>query len=50
SLASVSLPGSTDDFTVSSDLSLDVVGKSVLQLRDELEQFSKETIENISGR
>ncbi|XP_052393748.1 tripartite motif-containing protein 16 [Carassius gibelio] len=50
SFASVSLPGCTDDFTVSSDLSLDAVVKVQFQLRDELQQFSRETLENLSGR
>ncbi|KAK2916957.1 hypothetical protein Q8A67_001331 [Cirrhinus molitorella] len=50
SLSSVSLPGSTDDFTVSSDFSLDAVVKTVSQLKDKLQQFSRETIENISER
>uniref|UniRef100_A0A9J8BTW9 Tripartite motif-containing protein 16 n=1 Tax=Cyprinus carpio carpio TaxID=630221 RepID=A0A9J8BTW9_CYPCA len=50
SFASVSLPGYTDDFTVSSDLSLDAVVKIEFQLRDELQQFSRETLDNISGR
>ncbi|XP_043082584.1 tripartite motif-containing protein 16-like [Puntigrus tetrazona] len=50
SLSSVSLPGSTDDFAVSSDLSLDAVVNTASQLRDVLQQLSRETIENISAR
>ncbi|XP_067220029.1 E3 ubiquitin-protein ligase TRIM16-like [Chanodichthys erythropterus] len=50
SLSSVSLSGSTDGLTVSSHLSFDEVVKSVSQLRDKLQHFSKETIDNISGK
>ncbi|KAL1278994.1 hypothetical protein QQF64_025667, partial [Cirrhinus molitorella] len=50
SLSSVSLSGSTDDFTVSSHLSFDDVLKAVSQLRDNLQNFSRETIENLYGR
>ncbi|XP_050961727.1 tripartite motif-containing protein 16-like protein [Labeo rohita] len=49
SLQSVSLSGSTDSLTVSSHLSFDDVLKLVSQLRDKLQQFSRETIENVSG-
>ncbi|XP_073692605.1 E3 ubiquitin/ISG15 ligase TRIM25-like [Garra rufa] len=50
SLSSISLSGSTDDFTVSSQLSFDDVVKSVSQLRDNLQKFSRETIENLYGK
>uniref|UniRef100_A0A8C1XRY4 Tripartite motif-containing protein 16-like n=1 Tax=Cyprinus carpio TaxID=7962 RepID=A0A8C1XRY4_CYPCA len=46
---SVCLSGFTNGIIVSSDLSFDDVVKSVSQLRDKLQQFSTETIENISG-
>ncbi|XP_058625225.1 E3 ubiquitin/ISG15 ligase TRIM25-like [Onychostoma macrolepis] len=49
SLSSVSFSGSTDSLIVNSHLSFDNVLKSVSQLRDKLQQFSRETIENISG-
>ncbi|XP_043082530.1 tripartite motif-containing protein 16-like protein isoform X1 [Puntigrus tetrazona] len=49
SLSSLSLSGSTDSLTISSHLSFDSVLKSISQLRDKLQQFSSETIENISG-
>ncbi|XP_073702609.1 tripartite motif-containing protein 16-like [Garra rufa] len=50
SLSSISLSGSTDAFTVSSQLSFDDVVKSVSQLRDNLQKLSRETIENLYGR
>ncbi|KAA0718664.1 E3 ubiquitin-protein ligase TRIM11 [Triplophysa tibetana] len=42
-------PGSTDKITVSSIL-FDVVGKSVTQLKEKVEDFCKEETENISGK
>ncbi|XP_050958979.1 tripartite motif-containing protein 16-like [Labeo rohita] len=45
----VSFSESTDGFTASSHLSFDNVVKSVSQLRDKLQQFCRETIDNISG-
>ncbi|XP_050958929.1 tripartite motif-containing protein 16-like isoform X2 [Labeo rohita] len=49
SLQSVSSSGSTDNYTVSNH-SFDAVVKSVSQLRDELQQYSRETIEKLSER
>ncbi|KAL1278996.1 hypothetical protein QQF64_025669, partial [Cirrhinus molitorella] len=49
SFPSVSLFGSSESFTVSSHLTFDDVVKSVFQLRDKLQQFSSEAIENISS-
>ncbi|XP_043082557.1 tripartite motif-containing protein 16-like isoform X3 [Puntigrus tetrazona] len=48
SLSSVSLCGSSEGFAVSSRLTFDGVVKSVIQLRDKLQQFSREAMEKIS--
>ncbi|XDV12191.1 hypothetical protein PO909_000910 [Leuciscus waleckii] len=48
SCPSVSLSGSTDDFTVSSRPNFDEVVKSVSQLRDKLQQFCTDEIERLS--
>ncbi|XP_073704119.1 tripartite motif-containing protein 16-like [Garra rufa] len=48
SSASVSLSGSTDGYTVSSQLSFDDVMKSVSQLRDKLQEFCKEETQKIT--
>ncbi|XP_039543481.1 tripartite motif-containing protein 16-like isoform X1 [Pimephales promelas] len=45
---SVSLSGSTDEFTVSSRPNFDEVVKSVSQLRDKLQQFCTDEIERLS--
>ncbi|XP_073702589.1 tripartite motif-containing protein 16-like [Garra rufa] len=47
--SSVSICGSTDGFTPSFRVSFDNLVKSVSQLRKKLQQFSRETIENITG-
>ncbi|KAK7175497.1 hypothetical protein R3I93_002420 [Phoxinus phoxinus] len=49
SCPSVSLSGSTDDFTVSSRPNFDEVLKSVSQLRDKLHQFCTDEIERLSN-
>ncbi|XP_067311895.1 tripartite motif-containing protein 16-like protein isoform X2 [Pseudorasbora parva] len=48
SCPSVSLPGSTDGFTVSSCPNFDEVVKTVTQLRDKLQQFCTDEIEKLS--
>ncbi|KAL1278990.1 hypothetical protein QQF64_025663 [Cirrhinus molitorella] len=45
----ISFSESTVGFTVSSNLSFDNVAKSVSRLRDKLQEFCRETIDNISG-
>uniref|UniRef100_A0A8C1MK24 Tripartite motif-containing protein 16-like n=1 Tax=Cyprinus carpio TaxID=7962 RepID=A0A8C1MK24_CYPCA len=49
SLSSASLSGSTEGVTGGSHMPFDDVIKSVSQLRDKLQQFCRETMENISG-
>uniref|UniRef100_A0A8C1XP68 Tripartite motif-containing protein 16-like n=1 Tax=Cyprinus carpio TaxID=7962 RepID=A0A8C1XP68_CYPCA len=49
SLSSASLSGSTEGVTGGSHMPFDDVIKSVSQLRDKLQQFFRETMENISG-
>ncbi|KAL0165733.1 hypothetical protein M9458_037577, partial [Cirrhinus mrigala] len=50
SFPSLPVPPGSPDVPSITDSSLDVVGKSISQLRQKLEDFCKEEIEKLSGR